>query len=269
MNADRRWVAASSIETRVMTMRSSLWFSPVLCVLAGVACIDRLHDGLRQLARRVIPDGILRDPDARLGRLRAPPPSTRSDSPARPHHRSRAECEPLSTTSSTSSPPRDAPALPSAGTSRRSCAAVPTPATRHLLRNAPGQPRHRGCRISTRRPRNVTRPRGSEPCDCQQLIARRNECPPRPADACYRRSVQYRPSPRILAPRAPASPLRCVPCAACRPDYACPPGRCRTAQRCRRTATAVSSADADSRHRNDQTGSCRAPGTGASPSTNS
>ena len=37
MNADRRGVAASSMETRMMTMRSSLWFIPVLCVLAGVA----------------------------------------------------------------------------------------------------------------------------------------------------------------------------------------------------------------------------------------
>ena len=58
----------------------SLADSEFLDPTTAVQCIDRLHDGLRQLSGRVIPDGLLRDedghparhvPDAGLGRVRA------------------------------------------------------------------------------------------------------------------------------------------------------------------------------------------------------
>ncbi len=50
----------------------SLSESPFLDPTTAVQCIDRLHDGLRQLAGRVIPDGVLRDDD---GAVRATIPT--------------------------------------------------------------------------------------------------------------------------------------------------------------------------------------------------
>jgi uncharacterized membrane protein len=44
----------------------SLSESPFLDPTTAVQCIDRLHDGLRQLAGRVFPDGNLRDPSGQI-----------------------------------------------------------------------------------------------------------------------------------------------------------------------------------------------------------
>ena len=50
--------------------------SPFLDPTTAVQCIDRLHDGLRQLSNRVLTDGRLRDD---TGRLRATVPEMNWD----------------------------------------------------------------------------------------------------------------------------------------------------------------------------------------------
>ena len=89
----------------------SLSDSEFLDPTTAVQCIDRLHDGLRQLSGRVIPDGLAprrrRAPSAsRSRRWTGMPtctsPSTRSVSPVPDHRRSRAGCAPPSTICSTS-----------------------------------------------------------------------------------------------------------------------------------------------------------------------
>ena len=134
----------------------SLADSEFLDPTTAVQCIDRLHDGLRQLSGRVIPDGLLRDDN---GTIRVTIPTLDWDAyvhlafdeirlagATSPQiaRRMRAALDDLLDIAPAARRP---PLLRQLALLDERCAAVVTTAAGHPLRDAPRQPGHRGRRI--------------------------------------------------------------------------------------------------------------------------